>query len=305
MIADIGDVSSAQKDGSPPTILASGQGRGESGVSVVRLRFQGGAHFRASLRQHMISFVSRSRIHCRLGHRALCHEAHDGSLAICPAGLDASADSDQDVDSIVVAVRPDKFALAAAEAGTLEAQLVGRLCGHDQFLLDLARELVLEGTDGYPRGTVFWNEAAGRFVDILAARHAIGAKAKPNGLLTTDLLKRLKDFIFEHLDEPLDVATLAQMTNRSQFHFSRAFSRSVGVSPYRYVVQLRLRRAVEMIRDGKFSLAEIAARTGFADQSHLTRWVRRVHGVSPTQILPDREPNSRNLQDRPATGALR
>jgi AraC family transcriptional regulator len=76
------------------------------------------------------------------------------------------------------------------------------------------------------------------------------------------------------------------MTNRSQFHFSRAFTRSVGVSPYRCVVHLRLHRAVEMVRDGKFSLAEIAARTGFADQSHLTRWVRHVHGVSPTQIRP-------------------
>jgi len=32
-------------------------------------------------------------------------------------------------------------------------------------------------------------------------------------------------------------------------------------------------------------LAEIAARTGFADQSHLSRWVRRVLGVSPTQLV--------------------
>jgi AraC family transcriptional regulator len=42
-----------------------------------------------------------------------------------------------------------------------------------------------------------------------------------------------------HLDEPIDVATLAHMTQRSQFHFSRVFRRSVGVSPYRYVVYLR------------------------------------------------------------------
>ena len=67
MIADIGEVFSAQSDGAPPTILASGQAPGESGVSVVELRFQGGARFRPSLRQHLISFVSRSRIHCRLG----------------------------------------------------------------------------------------------------------------------------------------------------------------------------------------------------------------------------------------------
>ena len=87
------------------------------------------------------------------------------------------------------------------------------------------------------------------------------------------------------LDEPIDVATLAHMTKRSQFHFSRVFRRSVGVSPYRYIVYLRLRRAVELIREDRLGLAEIAASTGFADQSHLSRWVRRVHGVSPTQLV--------------------
>ena len=55
------------------------------------------------------------------------------------------------------------------------------------------------------------------------------------------------------LDEPIDVATLAHMTKRSQFHFSRVFHRSVGVSPYRYIVYLRLRRAVELIREADWS----------------------------------------------------
>jgi len=285
MISDIGDVFSAQKDGSPPTILASGQAPGESGVSVASLHFRGGAHFHGYLRQHVVSFTSRARISCRIARHALCHEAHEGSLAICPAGVDACADAEQDLASIVVAVRPDKFSLAASEDGMLEAQLCGRLCGHDQMLLDLARVLVSESKSGYPNGTVFWNETAGRFIDILAAFHAVGIRAQTKDLLNMDILKRIKEFVLEHLDEPLDVACLAKMTHRSQFHFSRAFTRSVGVSPYRYVVHLRLQRAVEMVRDGSLSLAEIAAKTGFADQSHLTRWVRRVHGVSPTQII--------------------
>jgi AraC family transcriptional regulator len=285
MISEVGEIFSTQKDGAPPTILASGRAPGESGVTVVSLRYKGSAHFSAYLRQHLVAFVSKTRIKCRLAGRALYHKAHEGSLAILPAGLDTSADTDHDLNVLLVAVRPDKFALAAAEDGTLDAELIGRLCGHDQALLDLAGVLARESREGYPHGTLFWNETAGHFVDVLATRHATGTRAKRNAPLTTDILKRLKEFIFEHLDEPLDVATLAKMTNRSQFHFSRAFTRSVGVSPHRYVVHLRLRRAVELVRDGKFGLAEIAAKTGFADQSHLTRWVRRVHGVSPAQIM--------------------
>jgi AraC family transcriptional regulator len=45
-----------------------------------------------------------------------------------------------------------------------------------------------------------------------------------------------------------------------------------------------LQRAVELLREGDAGFAEIAARTGFADQSHLSRWVRRAFGVTLTQI---------------------
>jgi AraC family transcriptional regulator len=54
------------------------------------------------------------------------------------------------------------------------------------------------------------------------------------------------------------------------------FAQSVGMTPHRYVVHLRLQRAIELVREGRLSLAEIAASTGFSDQSHLSRWVRRV-----------------------------
>src|SRR5262249_9736670 len=110
--------------------------------------------------------------------------------------------------------------------------------------------------------------------------------------------RQIRDYLMAHLDEPIDVATLAGMSGRSQFHFSRIFRREVGVSPYRYVVHLRLRPAVELVHAGKLPLAEIAAVTGFADQSHLSRWVKRVHGGSMTQLTGRRgEPHSRNLQD--------
>jgi AraC family transcriptional regulator len=56
------------------------------------------------------------------------------------------------------------------------------------------------------------------------------------------------------------------------------------MTPYRYVVHLRLQQAIKRIREGRMGLAEIAADTGFADQSHLSRWVRRVHGVAPSQV---------------------
>jgi len=56
------------------------------------------------------------------------------------------------------------------------------------------------------------------------------------------------------------------------------------MTPYRYVVHLRLQAALQRVRDGRMGLAEIAADTGFSDQSHLSRWIRRVHGVAPSAL---------------------
>src|SRR5262249_45039505 len=147
-----------------------------------------------------------------------------------------------------------------------------------ESLRHIGQLLAYECADGYPRGPLFWNETAGRLIGRLVASYTTGPKPA-NGVFGSTTLRQIRDYLMAHLDEPIDVATLAGMCGRSQFHFSRTFRREVGVSPYRYVVHLRLRRAVELVRDGSLPLAQIAVATGFADQSHLSRWVKRVHGV--------------------------
>ena len=274
-----------QEDGALPTVLVHGGAPGESGVSVVSLRFQGGLHFRATVQQHLVWFQSPVRIECRMADQTLRHEAPAGSLAICPAGIDCAADAKESVDAIIVAVDPGHLALAAAEDSALEAHLIERMSGYDQALLDLARTLVSESADDYRNGPLFWNEVASDFIDSLVTRHTSGLAYRARGALGKEILDRVNDYVVAHLDEPIEVAALARIAGRSPFHFTRVFTRSVGMTPHRYVVHLRLQRAIELLRDGRSSLAEIAARTGFADQSHLSRWMRRVLGVSPTQLV--------------------
>jgi len=281
----IGEFDVDREDGGRPTTLAAGRAPGESGVSVLSQRFCGGVHLKDTPRQHHVCFqMSSLRIERRLAGRALRHEAPEGGLAICPAGIDGAVDADQSVAMIRVAIDPGQLALAAAEDSALEARLIGRLSGYDRALFESARTLALESADNYPNGPLYWSEVAGAFVDGLIARHTAGPEIRIRGTLGKDILERLKDYIVAHLDEPIDVAALAAVAGRSPFHFSRVFARSVGITPHRYVVRLRLQRAMELVRDERSSLAEIAARTGFADQSHLSRWIRRVYGVSITQL---------------------
>ena len=277
----------AEEGGGSPTTLASGSAPGENGVSILRVRFRGGVHFSAVPRQHLIWFQMspQARFECRIAGQVLQHDVPAGSLAICPAGIDSAADAHEDVDALLVAIDPGQLALAAAEDLALEAQLTVRLSGHDQALFDLACSLAVESAGDYPNGTLYWNEVASAFIEGLVARHTLAFKSRARGMLGKDVFKQLRDYVVAHLDGPVEVAMLAEIAGRSPFHFSRVFSQSVGVTPHRYVVHLRLQRAVALVREGRSGLAEIAARTGFADQSHLSRWVRRVHGVSLTQLI--------------------
>jgi AraC family transcriptional regulator len=280
-----GELYLAQRDGSLPTALAGGSAPGESGVSVLSMRFEEGAHFSATPSQHLICFqMAQLPIECRMAGRSLWHDPPAGSLAVCPAGMDCAADTEQSADIVVVAVHPGQLALAAAEDSALEVQLIERFSAYDRTLLGLANGLALESAHNYPSGALFWNELAHRFMQGLVARHTSAQERHARGLLGKIVLERLKEYVLAHLNEPIAVEALAVIAGRSPFHFTRVFTRSVGVTPHRYVVHLRLQRAIELVRGGQSGFADIAACTGFADQSHLSRWVRRVHGVSLTQL---------------------
>lgn len=276
----------AQKDGAPPLTFHGDGPSGESGISVCRTHFDGAAHFSATARHHLVWFQSSASVRwdCRMAGRRLLHKPADGSLAICPAGIDCAADADGTVDAIVIAVDPRQLSLAAAEDCALDAVLPERLSGHDRALQQAAQSLVTESSDGHPNGVLFWTEAAGRFISHLLSRHTSMPQRPSRGRLDRRALQRIRDHVLANLAEPIEVADLAALAGRSSFHFSRVFARSVGVTPHRYVVHLRLQAAVKRMREGQMGLAEIALDTGFADQSHLTRWIRRVYGVAPSAL---------------------
>ena len=67
----------------------------------------------------------------------------------------------------------------------------------------------------------------------------------------------------------------------STHHFVEAFKISVGKPPHQFVLEKRVQRALELLRDGEGTIAEIAEAAGFSSQSHLTANFRRVTGLTP------------------------
>jgi AraC-like DNA-binding protein len=101
------------------------------------------------------------------------------------------------------------------------------------------------------------------------------------GGLSASVLRRAVERVESHFAEPLSLEVLAADARLSKFHFLRAFKQSLGVSPYQYVLQQRVKKAEELLVLTDMDLVDIAAAVGFADQSHLSRHFRRLVGNSP------------------------
>ncbi len=91
---------------------------------------------------------------------------------------------------------------------------------------------------------------------------------------------RARRFLEDHLLDDPTAEELARATGGSRFAVYRAFVARYGLPPSDYQRLLRLRRARTLIADG-VPIGEAAAATGFADQSHLTRWFVRCFGLTP------------------------
>jgi AraC family transcriptional regulator len=100
------------------------------------------------------------------------------------------------------------------------------------------------------------------------------------GLRERQVLQVL-EYINEHLDQNIKLADLAQLLDMSQFHFSHLFKRSIGTAPYQYLLQQRIERAKELLKQTDQSIMDIALECGFNSHSHLSKQFRQLTGITP------------------------
>ena len=93
-------------------------------------------------------------------------------------------------------------------------------------------------------------------------------------------------YIQAHFAEDVGLADIANAASVSPYHLSRLFKQVTGVSPHQYLIGVRVNNARELLSAGagRRSLADVAEAVGFADQSHLTRHVKRLLGVTPREL---------------------
>ena len=94
-------------------------------------------------------------------------------------------------------------------------------------------------------------------------------------------MERVIDYIQANLTQDLSILDLATVTGTSESHFSRGFKQSVGIAPYQYLMQQRVERAKQLLKQPAISISDIALDCGFANQTHLTKVFHQMTGTTP------------------------
>ena len=88
------------------------------------------------------------------------------------------------------------------------------------------------------------------------------------------------EYLRDNFLHTIDLDTLATIAGSTKFRLLRRFRAEIGVSPHQFLISVRVAHARRLLAVGT-PISEVAANTGFADQSHLTRQFRRRLGLTP------------------------
>ena len=124
----------------------------------------------------------------------------------------------------------------------------------------------------------------------LATRYLMldcGAPTRPDArvsALPPRILNRVREKIEANLDVNLSLDTLAVESGYSRAHFLRMFRTATGLTPHQYILDLRLRRAQDYLRQKHSSIIDVAVSCGFSSQSHMTSVFRQRLEMTPGEF---------------------
>jgi AraC family transcriptional regulator len=100
-------------------------------------------------------------------------------------------------------------------------------------------------------------------------------------VLTRRAVVRAKDYVFDHLFQPISLKVWASELNMNAFHFARSFKATTGLAPYQYVLDQRIQQARLLLEIGR-PASEVAARLCFSSASHFGLIFKQRVGLSPS-----------------------
>jgi AraC family transcriptional regulator len=105
-----------------------------------------------------------------------------------------------------------------------------------------------------------------------------------SGGLPNHKLRQVIDYVNANLGEDLSLATIADKFEISQYYFWHLFKQSTGMTPRKYLIQQRVERAKELLKQRDLTITDVALECGFTHQSHFAKQFKRLTGITPSQF---------------------
>ena len=277
----------------PVKPTAASLGRGWTGLEATRFSDLGDAEFvRPALTHHSLILFTKppDEIDLRYADVKRHRLPPLWSVSVVPAGIPTHWRWRGTKSSLHVYLQPDLVERVAVEVFGLDPAR-GALPALDALdipqLVGALRAVDAEMTAGGVGGSLA-SESLANVLAVHLIRHIVApgrAVHGRDGTLPRGRLRAVLEYIEEHLDAAPTLAEIAAVASLNPYHFARQFKAATGLPPHQYVITRRVERAKHLLREETdSSLAEVAARAGFYDQSQFCHHFKRLAGVTPSQF---------------------
>jgi AraC family transcriptional regulator len=213
-----------------------------------------------------------------------------GSINVVPAGSSVQWEREGSMDLLFIYLEPSLVARIATESFELDASRTV-LPPINGLNLPELRSAMLAVDAELRTGGVGASLLAESFANVLAVRlirYITGSgrlKGAADGVLPRHKVRRVIEYIMENLEGNPTLEGMAAVVHLSLYHFSRQFKAATGLAPHQFVIARRIERAQHLLRtNGELGLAEVALRSGFANQGHFCLHFKRIAGVTPRRF---------------------
>lgn len=212
-----------------------------------------------------------------------------GGSCLCPSHYHQAYRWDRRNQIIYLNLTSDLLSLHAIELlQTDRVELIPQFAIQDGLIYQIGLALQAELRSQQSSGRLYVETMANALAVHLLRHYSTTQGYRTvdcNGGLPQHKLRLVMDYINDYLERELSLNELAAIAQLSQYHFCRAFKQTIGVSPHQYVIQQRVERAKQVLKQGEMTIGEVAIACGFTHQSHLHRHFKRLMGVTPKTWL--------------------
>ncbi|MBE9062460.1 AraC family transcriptional regulator [cf. Phormidesmis sp. LEGE 11477] len=211
-----------------------------------------------------------------------------GDILIVPAQMSHYACWDTEHRYLILSINPTVLRNAVMSTGSCnKAELIPHFATADPLVHGIGLALKAELESNSLGGQLYADSLCSALLNHLirhytAQKPTLSAKA---GGLSGYQLRQVLEYIDAYLYRKLALADLAAIAQMSPSYFTQRFKESTGYTPHQYVIQHRVKRARQLLVEGKLAITDVALQVGFAHQSHLNRHFKRWLGVTPKTFL--------------------